>query len=88
MSLNQLMHLTASINQILLTDEMTRGEKKAKHKLNGGYDHCGIKKELKFLNTKQYLESSDTHEKDNRGENKHSKIMNMCSCKVPTLKLL
>lgn len=67
MSLNQLMHITASINQILLTDEMTPGEKKAKHKPNGGNDHCRIKRELKFLNTKHYLKNSDTHEKDNRG---------------------
>lgn len=72
MSLNQLMHLTGSINQILLTDEMTPGERKAKHKLSGGYDHCGIKKELNFLNIKQYPKSSATHKKDNRGENKHS----------------
>lgn len=61
------MHLTASINQVLLTDEMTPGKKKAKHKPSEGYDHCGIKRELKFLNTKQYLKSWDTHEKNNRG---------------------
>lgn len=51
------MHLTASINQVLLTDDMTPGKKKAKHKPSEGYDHCGIKRELKFLNTKQYLKS-------------------------------
>lgn len=65
MSLNQLMHLTSSINQILFTAKITPGEKKAKHNLSGAYDHCRIKKELKFLNTKPYLKSSDTHEKDN-----------------------
>lgn len=67
MSLNQLMHLTSSINQILLTAEITSGEKKAKHNLSGAYDHCRIKKELRFLNTTPYLKSSDTHtcEKDN-----------------------
>lgn len=66
------MHLSGSINQILLTDEMTPGERKAKHKLSGRYYHWRIKKELNFLNIKQYRKSSATHEKDNRGENKHS----------------
>lgn len=59
------MHLTATINQILLTNEMTPRDKKAKHKLSGGHDHCGFKTELIFLHTKQYIKSSDTHEKDN-----------------------
>lgn len=44
---------------------MTPGEKKAKHKLSGGPDHCGIKTKLELLNTKQYQKNSDIHEKDN-----------------------
>lgn len=69
---------------------MTLGEKKAKHKLSGGHDCCGIKTELEFLNTKQYLKSSDTHEKDNeesgdRGEEQKN-LMNMYSVKCQPLR--
>lgn len=60
------MHLTSSINQILLTDE-TPGDRKAKHKLSGAHDHCGITKGLKFLTTKQYSKFLATPEK-NKGE--------------------
>lgn len=42
-----------------------REKKKAKHKLSGGPNHCGIKTKLELLNTKQYLKNSDIHEKDN-----------------------
>lgn len=34
------------------------------HLERGGHDHYGNKAELKFLNTKEYLKSLDTHEKD------------------------
>lgn len=44
---------------------MTSGGKKAKHKLSGGHDHCGIKTKLEFLNTKQCLKGSDIHQKYN-----------------------
>lgn len=48
-SLDQLTYLIASIKQILHTDEMAPGEKKAKYKLRGWYDYCGIKRISSWL---------------------------------------